>query len=375
MPMMAEVIQESLLFGSIFMLVLGLSYLFFPVLKIENYMMSIVTFCGTVIFLYAYLNYRGIFFDSAVLNHLYIPFVYLIGPALYYLFLAASYDDFQLDPLKLTTFLPGVGLFFGFLIYGWLDPGPFAGRPIDYFRGAPAAWPEILMVVGFATNVIYYFLLFKDASVVFNRKSLREETSARILFMMLLSTVVLTILLVAGYMLRNEELVFFIGFAASVSSAIQFIVGRRQPDLFSDLEFIIEEAREAEKDAERYKTSRLEGVDLKELQKNLDRLMRVEKIFLEDDLTLNKLADELGIKHYQLSEFLNSRLNMNFSRYVNHFRIEEAARILLEDREASVLSVAYQVGFNSKANFNLAFKSIKGQSPRQFVAAQSDIRG
>lgn len=370
--MMVEIYQETILFGSLFFLVIGLSYLFHPVLRLANFMMALMLFCGTVMFFTAYLNMRDIGFSIAVFNHVYIACIYFIGPALYFLFLSAAFDDFRVDPLKLTVFLPGVLLFVGMLIYGLVDPRPFGGLAVDYFRGAPADWAEILILVGFAVNLVYYVLLFKDASPIFHRDSLRQEESARILLVILVSTVILTMLTIGAYLLRSERLVFSIIFASAISGVVNFIIGRRKPDLFFDLSFLIEEAREAEKDAERYKTSRLEGVDLKEVQKTLDRLMRVEKIYLDDELTLKKLADEVGIKHYQLSEFLNSRLRMNFSRYVNHFRIEEAVRMLLADPEASVLSVAYQVGFNSKANFNLAFKSIKGESPRVFIAAQKN---
>jgi len=50
------------------------------------------------------------------------------------------------------------------------------------------------------------------------------------------------------------------------------------------------------------------------------------------------------------------------------YRVEEAKRIIREDREAklTVEDIAEQVGYNSKSSFNTVFKKQTGRTPSEF---------
>lgn len=95
--------------------------------------------------------------------------------------------------------------------------------------------------------------------------------------------------------------------------------------------------------------------------------MNNEKLYLDEALTIKKVAEKLNLKSYQLSEFLNKHLKINFSQFVNNFRVEKAVRMLLEEEDANILSVAFRVGFNSKATFNVSFQNLKGMTPTEFL--------
>ena len=107
------------------------------------------------------------------------------------------------------------------------------------------------------------------------------------------------------------------------------------------------------------------------LAKRLDTLLK-EKVYLEENLSVGELADRAGVKSYQLSEYLNRIQGTNFARFINGYRVREAARQLRQEQDASVLSIAYRCGFNSKANFNLAFKAEMGMSPREYLREQGN---
>jgi len=94
--------------------------------------------------------------------------------------------------------------------------------------------------------------------------------------------------------------------------------------------------------------------------------MENEKIFCDEEITLGKLADELDITPYQLSQILNERLNKNFNTYINEYRIRESENYLIEDHKRSVLSVSYAVGFNTVTSFYNAFYKFHGMTPAQF---------
>ena len=135
------------------------------------------------------------------------------------------------------------------------------------------------------------------------------------------------------------------------------IFRRFSPELFEQIQVAIEKGR----------VSRLEGIDQKQLHFELIELMTSEKLYMDDSLTLAKLAEELDIKPHQLSEFLNRYMGMNFNRFINHLRIEKAVKLLLESPGTNILDVAFECGFKSKAAFNAAFSSFKGMPPTKYI--------
>ncbi|MEQ9363692.1 MAG: helix-turn-helix domain-containing protein [Leptospirales bacterium] len=116
----------------------------------------------------------------------------------------------------------------------------------------------------------------------------------------------------------------------------------------------------------KYERSTLIRVDTDRLRERLDRLMRVERVYCDEDLSLDRLATLCEINRHELSEFLNHRLGANFNRYVNDFRVREAQERLQEEPGRTILDIAYSCGFNSKTRFNTEFKRVTRLTPRQF---------
>lgn len=137
-----------------------------------------------------------------------------------------------------------------------------------------------------------------------------------------------------------------------------YLLGRRYPHFFFDLAVAT--------NPERYRTSQLGRVDLDAVKAKLAQLMGEEKLYEQESLTLPELASRLDLSAHQLSEFFNNELGLGFSAYVNSQRVSAAAKLLLEDPERTVLSIAYEVGFNSKSSFNQAFAKKMGQTPSAF---------
>jgi AraC-like DNA-binding protein len=110
------------------------------------------------------------------------------------------------------------------------------------------------------------------------------------------------------------------------------------------------------------------GRDLEYLRLVL-RLMQQDKIFLDSELTLKKTAARIGANTSYLSKALNEYLGMGFSDFINHFRIEEAKRIMAADdqNEWDIVDICYEVGFNSMSSFYRIFKLHTGTSPAEFL--------
>jgi AraC-like DNA-binding protein len=124
----------------------------------------------------------------------------------------------------------------------------------------------------------------------------------------------------------------------------------------------------------RYERSMLRGFDVNELNGKLISLMSEEKIFCDEDISLARIAGELSITPHQLSELLNSKHNINFYSFINGYRIEEAKKIMRDEPDRSILSVAYAVGFNSKASFYSAFLKFAGTTPHKYRRSLSGLQ-
>jgi AraC-like DNA-binding protein len=105
------------------------------------------------------------------------------------------------------------------------------------------------------------------------------------------------------------------------------------------------------------------------LQKVLNQ-MEVNKDFLNPSLTLKEFAKTLKLPARMVSEHINNGLNKSFVDFVNEYRVNEVKRKLQsgELEVYTILAVAFDSGFNSKATFNRTFKKITGQSPREFIS-------
>jgi AraC-like DNA-binding protein len=130
---------------------------------------------------------------------------------------------------------------------------------------------------------------------------------------------------------------------------------------FPDLAGEVSEAVQAA-----YAESTLKNIDKPAVLSRLHKLMREDKLYALEDLSLAALAEPLGITPHQLSELINTEFGQGFSRYIREHRVAAAKQLLLADPQASVLSIGLTVGFATQSNFYAAFKDITGITPGQY---------
>ena len=141
--------------------------------------------------------------------------------------------------------------------------------------------------------------------------------------------------------------------------------GIKQPNLFG---YVLDEN---EKSDVKYERSGLTEVDSEKFIKKLENFMRLEKPFLNPDLTIQMLASELNISRHHLTQILNEKLNKNFYSYINEFRVEEVKEQLKnpEYENYTLLALALKAGFKSKSTFNDFFKKYVGMTPSQYKSS------
>ncbi len=110
--------------------------------------------------------------------------------------------------------------------------------------------------------------------------------------------------------------------------------------------------------------STLSDEELKVAQQIVTLLER-DKIYHEVSYSRSDLAKELGVPDGAVSRIINLHFNKSFPQLLNEYRIEDSKRLLLGTQE-TIKVVAEEVGFNSLASYNRAFKSIVGQSPSAY---------
>lgn len=103
--------------------------------------------------------------------------------------------------------------------------------------------------------------------------------------------------------------------------------------------------------------------------RTLSRNMEEKQPYLDPEITVSRLSELLDVRVEFLSEVLNSRLNQNFFDFINRYRVEEfkIQSILKANSHLSIMGIAYNCGFNSKASFYRAFKKFEGISPTAFI--------
>lgn len=99
-----------------------------------------------------------------------------------------------------------------------------------------------------------------------------------------------------------------------------------------------------------------------QLQSRLQKFID-EQGYLQSDLTITLLAQQLHCPEHHLRKLINQSLGYtNFAAFLNHYRIEEARKRLVSSH-LPVLSIALDLGYGSIAPFNRAFKHITGETP------------
>ena len=97
--------------------------------------------------------------------------------------------------------------------------------------------------------------------------------------------------------------------------------------------------------------------------------MKVEKPYLDGDLSLPKLVEQFDVHPNYLSQVINEREHKNFYDYVNAYRVEEFKRLISDPqkRNLTILALAFECGFKSKSAFNKCFKKMTGQTPSEYM--------
>jgi AraC-like DNA-binding protein len=98
------------------------------------------------------------------------------------------------------------------------------------------------------------------------------------------------------------------------------------------------------------------------------QFMETAKPYTDPDLSLTQFSEMIHSKPYMVSKVLNDYYQRSFRDFINEYRVRDFIQMVRDKKykNQTFLNLAYEVGFNSKSTFNLAFKKVTGLSPRDF---------
>lgn len=123
----------------------------------------------------------------------------------------------------------------------------------------------------------------------------------------------------------------------------------------------------------KYQKSSLTAEEATRIHEQLKQVMLKEKLFKNPELNLGELAETLDIHPNNLSQVINSFESKTFYDYINSLRIDEFKKLVTdpESKQYTLLSLAFECGFNSKTAFNRNFKKSTGLSPSEYMSKNS----
>lgn len=120
-----------------------------------------------------------------------------------------------------------------------------------------------------------------------------------------------------------------------------------------------------------YANKKISIDDATPLITELEQFMTTQKVFLDANLVMPKLAKMLSWSTPKLSQLLNDNLDRSFNDFVNSYRIEHAKTLLLSDTAMKMEELAERSGFNSLSTFYAAFKKHTQLTPAKYKALQT----
>ena len=333
------------------------------------------------------LGYSGWYSRKYTREILYfIPFmqVLLIGPVIYFYTKSLLNSSFKLTQKEIIHFVP-------FLLYSIYSLVVFVTDKLvleEYYFYADgrdkdlAKWYQIAGVVSMAFYLILSLKFYLNyRKLIYDRVSFAESIAFRWIRNFMIAFLVILILRVIfffsnpnwgqfgsqfWYYLYFSFVCYYIsinGYANAVRLSVMSNENRNEVNVF--------EEEESEEDTETISSS--EAKDIQEWKEKISALISEKRLYENPRLTLSDVAKELETTTKTISSVVNSGFQMNFNDFINFHRIEAVKEKLQkgEHETTTLLGIAYDCGFNSKATFNRAFKKSTSLSPKDYLEEMS----
>jgi len=298
---------------------------------------------------------------------------FAFGPLTFFFVLASIQKGFEWRWKMLIHFIP----FFTFMAFDFNFLFQSGVEKMDYYvnliRSGELKTAKAVDVFSAIYSVVYYVLAAQQ--VLQYRQHVNNSTSSIdegyhrwVLFFIGILAFPFISLMIFAFVDYDRALIALMFSSYMLFVLSVYIAALIKPKLFHRFPHQMPNPDSSSEKRQKYETSNLAEDDKLRYVQKLEAYIRDEKPYLEPELTLAQLADKIGVPAHYLSQVINEKLNQNFLDYINGHRIEEAKRKLLDDQNEryTILSIAFDSGFNSKSTFYSAFKKATGMTPNQY---------
>lgn len=362
----------------------------------SNYWLSLFVFLCSLYVAPWMLGFAGWYDNQPYRNFMfYMPFQHLffIGPILFFYIQSLLNPAFLLNKKQFSHLIPGVlyGIYiFSIFIYDKL----ISTKPYFYANGMDKDFDGWYQYSGFISMLIYLIFSLKYYNKY--RKFVVQITSNAdavlfswirkylIAFLVMLLLKVFTEIFFAifpeytnyvggwWFYLIFSLILYYIaitGYANATQAKIGFkMLGLDQNPIQLINENSLISDQEISIDYKKFKTEISPEIDI--WKTKIENLILTEKLFQNPELSLSEIANKLKSNTNIISRAVNQGFNMNFNDFINNYRIEAVKEMFQkgEHKNSTLLGIAYDCGFNSKATFNRAFKKNTNLSPKEFLS-------
>jgi AraC-like DNA-binding protein len=331
----------------------------------------------------------------------YVPFQHLffIGPVIFFYVQSLLNPSFRFGKKEWLHLLPGI-LYILFSIVMVVTDKLVLKKYYFLANGADPDFDTWYQLTGFAAMLFYFFLslryynLYKKliVQVVSYADGVFFRWIRNFLVAFLIMLCVRVLFFILGeitdlkywdtwwYFLAFAILFYYIaisGYSNSIETKIAF-----QPNLlhyrpalllnynpsYSNDTTVTEDAEIIDIDSIPVAEANLTG-EINDWKEKIVQLMQLGKAYEDPELSLAQVAKQLQSNPSHISKTVNKGFGVNFNDFVNQYRIEAVKEMLNngEHKKQTLLGIAFECGFNSKATFNRAFKKLTGQSPKEWI--------
>ena len=295
-------------------------------------------------------------FEYPFLLYPFITLLFISGSLYYIRYFMFFYPGSRIPLRLILQMVPAAIILAGETWFYFFDTAANKAIISSVFINPLSSPVTLLLGAGVLLLLVQYVLLLRLDSGFINSSNIREPV--RISIFITILYMVNIVLIASGFILANNAIMNCGIILIGLTGITYLLFENRYPYFY---QLVSREEKE-----KKYRKSLIEGLCKKKIIQRLRELMEEEKIYRQFELKLDEVAAMLLITPHQLSEFINDQLGMNFSSYVNNYRVEESRQLLVAKPDQSTLSIGLEVGFGSKPSFNTIFKQKTGMTPSEY---------
>ncbi len=309
-------------------------------------------------------------------------------PLLFIFVISVLYSDFKLKPKHLLHLLPfaasALVLMPRFYLAGYDDKITLFVDHKHRFEGT------FSIVLAHLQSVFYIIAIFvilqKYRKILLQNYSISDKFNYKWLMQM---NIILSILFVVSTVknyykywdLGNEITLYRLSITVALLGFICWITLKAMyaPRIFTGIDSQLQLVSPLQTSSVLNISENIPPVENFEYSWQINRVreyMLKHEPFLNPDLTIQNLADQLEMNVRDLSLLINQQLNRNFYDFIAQYRVDKAKDMLKMNngKKLTILKVLYHVGFNTKSSFNTSFKKFTGLTPTEYRRMHQESR-